>query len=56
MIAHRRAKERLTAINDPHTVLPDETVDDKRAITPGGTKPRVMAPRSTRSASSPVAS
>ncbi len=37
MIAHRRAKERLAAINDPHTVLPDETVDDKRTITLGGT-------------------
>ena len=37
VIAHRRAKERLTALNDPHTVLPDETVDDKRAITLGGT-------------------
>src|SRR3712207_6590146 len=37
VIAHRRAKERLAAINDPHTVLPDETVDDKRTITLGGT-------------------
>jgi glyoxylase-like metal-dependent hydrolase (beta-lactamase superfamily II) len=37
VIAHRRAKERLAAINDPHTVLPDETVDNKRTITLGGT-------------------
>src|SRR5215208_1011788 len=37
VIAHRRAKERLAAINDPHTVLPDATVDDKRTITLGGT-------------------
>lgn len=37
VIAHRRAKERLAAINDPHTVLPDETVDDRRTITLGGT-------------------
>jgi hypothetical protein len=37
VVAHRRAKERLSAINDPHTVLPDETVDEKRMITLGGT-------------------
>jgi glyoxylase-like metal-dependent hydrolase (beta-lactamase superfamily II) len=37
VVAHRRAKERLSAINDPHTVRPDETVDDKRTITLGGT-------------------
>jgi glyoxylase-like metal-dependent hydrolase (beta-lactamase superfamily II) len=37
VVAHRRAKERLAALNDPHTVLPDETVDDKRTITLGGT-------------------
>jgi glyoxylase-like metal-dependent hydrolase (beta-lactamase superfamily II) len=37
VVAHKRAKERLAQINDPHTVLPDETVDDKRSITLGGT-------------------
>jgi glyoxylase-like metal-dependent hydrolase (beta-lactamase superfamily II) len=37
VVAHRRAKERLAALADPHTVLPDETVDDKRTITLGGT-------------------
>jgi glyoxylase-like metal-dependent hydrolase (beta-lactamase superfamily II) len=37
VVAHRRAKERLSEINDPHTVLPDEAVDDKRTITLGGT-------------------
>jgi glyoxylase-like metal-dependent hydrolase (beta-lactamase superfamily II) len=36
-IAHKRAKERLEVIKDPHTVLPDETVDDKRTITLGDT-------------------
>jgi glyoxylase-like metal-dependent hydrolase (beta-lactamase superfamily II) len=35
VIAHKRAKERLAAINDPHTVLPDETFDTE--ITLGGT-------------------
>lgn len=28
-IAHRRAKERLELLKDPHTVLPDDYVDDK---------------------------
>ena len=38
VIAHRRAKERLAKLADPHTVLPDETVSDKgRTITLGGT-------------------
>lgn len=37
VIAHKRAKERLAVINDPNTVIPDETVDDKRTITLGGT-------------------
>ena len=37
-VAHKRAKERLAALEDPHTVLPDETVgDDGRTITLGGT-------------------
>jgi glyoxylase-like metal-dependent hydrolase (beta-lactamase superfamily II) len=37
-IAHRRAKERLEQLRDPHTVLPDDTVSDGgRTITLGGT-------------------
>jgi glyoxylase-like metal-dependent hydrolase (beta-lactamase superfamily II) len=38
VIAHVRAKERLAQLNDPHTVMPDETVgNDGRTITLGGT-------------------
>ena len=37
VVAHRRAKERLEVLNDPNTVLPDETVDRRRTITLGGT-------------------
>jgi glyoxylase-like metal-dependent hydrolase (beta-lactamase superfamily II) len=38
VIAHQRAKERLAVIKDPHTVLPDETVDNNgRTIKLGGT-------------------
>ena len=37
VVSHRRAKERLAQINDPHTVLPDEAFDDKKTITLGGT-------------------
>jgi glyoxylase-like metal-dependent hydrolase (beta-lactamase superfamily II) len=36
-IAHRRAQERLAAVKDPHTVLPDETVERTRTITLGDT-------------------
>jgi glyoxylase-like metal-dependent hydrolase (beta-lactamase superfamily II) len=37
-IAHHRAKSRLEALKDPHTVLPDEAVSDRgRAIRLGGT-------------------
>jgi glyoxylase-like metal-dependent hydrolase (beta-lactamase superfamily II) len=36
-VSHRRAWERLNNIQDPHTVLPDEVVDDRSAITLGGT-------------------
>jgi glyoxylase-like metal-dependent hydrolase (beta-lactamase superfamily II) len=36
-VAHRRAKERLDRLKDPHTVIPDETVDNNRTITLGGT-------------------
>src|SRR6266566_4132036 len=37
IVAHKRAKERLAILKDPHTVLPDETVDAKRTITLGDT-------------------
>ena len=37
VVAHRRAAERLKVLNDPNTVLPDETVDRTRTITLGGT-------------------
>jgi glyoxylase-like metal-dependent hydrolase (beta-lactamase superfamily II) len=36
-VAHKRAKERLAVLKDPHTVLPDETVDKNRTIKLGGT-------------------
>ena len=37
-IAHKRAKERLAVLKDPHTVLPDETVGDGgKTIKLGGT-------------------
>jgi glyoxylase-like metal-dependent hydrolase (beta-lactamase superfamily II) len=36
-VAHRRAKERLEQLRDPHTVVPDEAVADSgRTITLGG--------------------
>lgn len=38
-VAHRRAKERMEVVRDPHTVLPDEAVGDEgRVITLGGTR------------------
>jgi glyoxylase-like metal-dependent hydrolase (beta-lactamase superfamily II) len=37
IIAHKKAKERLEVLKEPHTVLPDETVDTTRTITLGGT-------------------
>src|SRR5688572_9981256 len=37
VVAHKRAKERLAALKDPHTVVPDETVDKNRTIKLGGT-------------------
>jgi glyoxylase-like metal-dependent hydrolase (beta-lactamase superfamily II) len=36
-VAHKKAKERLERLKDPHTVIPDETVDNNRTITLGGT-------------------
>ena len=38
-VAHRRAKERLEMLKDPHTVIPDEVVGDQgRTLTLGGTR------------------
>lgn len=37
IISHRRAKERLAVLKDPHTPLPDETFDKQRTIKMGGT-------------------
>jgi glyoxylase-like metal-dependent hydrolase (beta-lactamase superfamily II) len=37
IIAHKRAKERLEVIKDPHTPLPDETFDKRRTLKLGGT-------------------
>jgi glyoxylase-like metal-dependent hydrolase (beta-lactamase superfamily II) len=37
VVAHKRAKERLAQIKDPHTVMPDETFDGKKVINLGGT-------------------
>jgi glyoxylase-like metal-dependent hydrolase (beta-lactamase superfamily II) len=38
IIAHKRTKERLAILKDPHTVLPDETMGNaKRVIKLGGT-------------------
>jgi glyoxylase-like metal-dependent hydrolase (beta-lactamase superfamily II) len=36
-VAHKRAKERLAVIKDPHTVMPDETVDRSKTIKLGDT-------------------
>jgi glyoxylase-like metal-dependent hydrolase (beta-lactamase superfamily II) len=37
VVAHKRATERLKVIKDPHTVIPDESVGDKKVIKLGGT-------------------
>ena len=37
IIAHKRAKERLEVIKDPHTPLPDETFEKTKTIKLGGT-------------------
>lgn len=37
IIAHKRAKERLEQIKDPHTPLPDETFEKNRTLRLGGT-------------------
>jgi glyoxylase-like metal-dependent hydrolase (beta-lactamase superfamily II) len=37
IVAHKRAAERLAVLKDPHTILPDETMDVSRTITLGDT-------------------
>jgi glyoxylase-like metal-dependent hydrolase (beta-lactamase superfamily II) len=37
VVAHRRAKERLVAMNNPDVVIPDEVMEDRRTISLGGT-------------------
>lgn len=37
IVAHKRVKERLEALKDPHTPLPDETFEKRRTIKLGGT-------------------
>jgi glyoxylase-like metal-dependent hydrolase (beta-lactamase superfamily II) len=37
IIAHKKAKERLLVLKDPHTLLPDETMDKQKTIKLGGT-------------------
>jgi glyoxylase-like metal-dependent hydrolase (beta-lactamase superfamily II) len=37
IIAHKRARERLAALQDPHTVMPDQTMDKNRTIKLGNT-------------------
>lgn len=36
-VAHKRAKERLVVLKDPHTVIPDETLERQRTIKLGNT-------------------
>src|SRR6202040_1324440 len=37
IIAHKKAKQRLVVLKDPATVLPDETMGDKKTIKLGAT-------------------
>jgi glyoxylase-like metal-dependent hydrolase (beta-lactamase superfamily II) len=37
VIAHKNATARLKVLKDPHTVIPDESVDNKKVIKLGGT-------------------
>ena len=37
IVSHKRTKERLEMIKDPHTPLPDETFDRRRTLKLGGT-------------------
>jgi glyoxylase-like metal-dependent hydrolase (beta-lactamase superfamily II) len=37
IVSHKRAKERLAVLKDPHTPIPDETFDKQRTIKMGGT-------------------
>ena len=37
VIAHKNATARLKKLADPHTVIPDESIGDKKTIKLGGT-------------------
>ena len=37
MVAHENATKRLKVLKDPHTVMPDELVGNKKTIKLGGT-------------------
>ena len=37
IVSHKRTKERLAVLKDPHTPLPDETFDKRRTLKLGGT-------------------
>ena len=37
VLSHRRAKERLIVLQDPHTVIPDETMDKTKTLKLGNT-------------------
>jgi flavorubredoxin len=37
VIAHKNATARLKVLKDPHTVMPDESIGDKKTIKLGGT-------------------
>ena len=37
-LSHKRAKERLVVLKDPHTVIPDETMDKSKTIKLGDTR------------------
>jgi glyoxylase-like metal-dependent hydrolase (beta-lactamase superfamily II) len=45
IVAHTRAKEWLLALRDPHTVLPDETVDNRAHDHGWGYDARAELPR-----------
>src|SRR5688572_11290898 len=36
VVSHRKAQERLRILNEPHTVIPDETFDTSKTIRLGG--------------------
>jgi glyoxylase-like metal-dependent hydrolase (beta-lactamase superfamily II) len=38
VLSHKRAKERLVVLKDPHTIIPDETMDKGKTIKVGDTR------------------